>query len=189
MKARSPFVPWLAVAAGLMFGAVFSGAAESSAKSPETKLRPLVFGSIERMHRFGDIYLSSQPSKEDFELAKEAGFRTVINLRKEEELDWDEKGAVEKLGMEYQNLGFKAPEELTDRILDEVRQLLASSDKMPILLHCSSANRVGAAWLAHRVLDGGLGFEDARLEAETVGLKLPAYVERARSYIGRRAKK
>jgi protein tyrosine phosphatase (PTP) superfamily phosphohydrolase (DUF442 family) len=113
----------------------------------------------------------------------------VINLRKEEELDWDEKAAVEKLGMEYHNLGFKAPEELTEEIFNTARQLLSRADKKPILLHCSTANRVGAVWLAHRVLDDGLSFEEARIEAETVGLKLPAFAEKARSYIGRRAAK
>ncbi len=189
MKSRARFVPCLAIAAASVFAAVALGAAGGSAKSPYAELRPLAWGTVERMHRFGEIYLASQPSKEDFELAKEAGIKTVINLRKKEELDWDEKAAVEKLGMEYHDLGFKTPEELTDEIFDTARRLLASTDKNPILLHCSSANRVGAIWLAHRVLDDGLSFEQARIEADAVGLKLPAFADKARTYIGRRTAK
>ena len=51
-----------------------------------------------------------------------------------------------------------------------------------MILHCSSANRVGAVWLAHRVLDGGLKYNEALSEAKTVGLKLPAYEERVKEY-------
>jgi hypothetical protein len=38
------------------------------------------------------------------------------------------------------------------------------------------------------VLDGGLAYEAALAEAKTVGLKLPAYEEKARDYIERMQK-
>jgi protein tyrosine phosphatase (PTP) superfamily phosphohydrolase (DUF442 family) len=88
--------------------------------------------------------------------------------------------------MEYFNFPFKTPTQLSDEIFDAARKVLNDQSKKPILLHCSSANRVGAIWLAHRVLDHGLSFDDAAKEAETVGMKLPAFKDKAKDYIDRK---
>ncbi|NOS98997.1 MAG: hypothetical protein HOP29_00025 [Phycisphaerales bacterium] len=147
------------------------------------KLEPYECGSVQRLHTMNGVFLASQPQREDFQHAKDGGIKTIVNLRPHGELDWDEQAYVEGLGMEYQHIPFKSPEELTDDVFDRSRELLNDADRRPLMMHCSSANRVGAVWLAHRVLDGGLPYEEALREAETVGLKLPAYAERARAYI------
>ncbi|HET9795142.1 MAG TPA: protein tyrosine phosphatase family protein [Thermoanaerobaculia bacterium] len=178
-----------ALAALLGVGALARAAGEPATSTPSApaapKLESLTWGSVERMHRFDGLYLASQPSKEDFELARESGVRTVVNLRKPSEIDWDEKAVVDGLGMEYENLPFKEPEEMTDALLDAARRVLASAEKKPILLHCSSANRVGAVWLAHRVIDDGVAYPEALAEAETVGLKSPAFRDRVKEYVDR----
>ena len=150
------------------------------------KLEPYQCGTVQRIHTLGGVFLASQPATEDFKHAAEGGIKTVLNLRKDGELDWDEKVTVEKLGMSYHALPFKAPAELTDDVLDEARKFLNDTANRPLLVHCASANRVGAVWLAHRVLDAGLSFEEAELEAKQVGLKLPAYTERVKQYIATR---
>lgn len=106
-----------------------------------------------------------------------------------EEFEFDEATLVADLGMRYENVGFQDPDTLTDEIFDRVRALLKDPAKKPILLHCSSANRVGAVWLAHQVLDDGLGFDDALAEATTVGLRVPALEAKAKGYIQRQQKK
>jgi hypothetical protein len=53
------------------------------------------------------------------------------------------------------------------------------------LVHCFSAGRVGAAWLAHRVLDDGLSVEAALDEANTIGLKKDDYIQKAKDYVQR----
>jgi len=71
---------------------------------------------------------------------------------------------------------------LTPKVFDKARKLLRTSEK-PILLHCSSANRVGAVWIPFRALDMGIPLEQAVEEAKTIGLKTPAYEEIARQYV------
>lgn len=149
-------------------------------------LEPAFLGSTEKVHRYGTIWLASQPAKEDLPLAGELGVLSVISLRKPGEIDWDEGAAVRELGLAYLNPAFESSEELTDEIFDTVRERLAAAAESPVLLHCGSANRVGAIWLAHRTLDGGLAYGDALCEAESVGLRSAALRERARSYIERR---
>ena len=157
----------------------------SSAEKPKRVLESASLGTTESVHRFGDIWLASQPAKDDLELAKELPIRTVINLRKKSEIDWDEEAAVRALGMIYVNVAFQTPEELTDAVFDAARHTLTLPENAPLLLHCASANRVGTIWLAHRVLDDGLAYDDALAEAVTVGLKNPAFREKARDYIAR----
>jgi uncharacterized protein (TIGR01244 family) len=149
-------------------------------------LEPYTCGSIQRLHTYGGVFLASQPAPEDFAQAKAGGVRTVINLRRDDEQPgFDERAHVEGLGLAYAQVPFNSEAELTDAVFDRGRELLESAER-PILLHCASANRVGALWLPWRVLDGGLSVEAALAEAKTVGLKSPAYEAKALDYIARK---
>ena len=132
---------------------------------------------------FDDVVLAGQPRPCDLEEARRRGTTTVVNLRLPDEVtEFDEAALVTKLGMRYHNLGFGSAEELTDDLLTRARAILADPVRRPLLLHCASANRVGAIWLAYRVLDCGESYDDAREEATKVGLRSAAYEKRARDY-------
>ena len=150
------------------------------------RLEPYDLGAVQKTHAFGKVLLSGQPQPDDLEQARSRGLKTVISLRTDGELNWDEARIVRDLGMDYFVVGFRAPAELTDTVFDRVRELLGDRQRHPLLLHCASANRVGAVWLAHRVLDHGVDFDEAHREAEAVGLKSREYLARARDYVERR---
>lgn len=152
------------------------------------KLEPYTCGSVQRLHTFAGIFLASQPEPADFEQAKRGGVKTVINLRHaKEQAGFDEAAHVAALGLGYVSLPWDGPDQLTDAVFDRARELLSSVEK-PVLLHCSSANRVGAVWIPYRVLDGGLDLEAAVAEAKVVGLKSPDYERKAREYVARHVK-
>ncbi len=158
----------------------------SKAAAKEAAPEPATLGQIARLSRSGDVLLASQPKPGDFEVAKDFGVKTVINIRPEREMaGFDERAKVEQLGMRYEQPAFGSPEELTDAVLDENLRLLREAPR-PILLHCSSANRVGAVWLAHRVIDDGVDYETALAEAQAVGLRSEAYEKVVKGYIERR---
>lgn len=157
---------------------------EPTAKVPDKPV-PCELGAIRKLHRVDDLYLAGQPSADDLRLAAKQGIRTVINLRTEEELTFDERAVLKELKLEYHHLPFRAPETLTDKVFDETRRLLRSEKSRPVLLHCASANRVGAVWLVTRVLDEGVHWDRALVEAKTIGLSTPAYEQKAREYIER----
>jgi len=147
------------------------------------KLEPYECGTITRLHTMGGVFLASQPSPSDFEQAQKGGVRSVINLRHaSENTEFDEPAVVAELGLNYYNLPWNGPDELTDKIFDDSRELLKTVER-PILLHCSSANRVGAVWIPYRVLDQGADMETAVEEAKVIGLKSPDYEARARDYV------
>ncbi len=175
MKSSMPVV--------LLLSAVLSLAA-CSARRTAPKLEPSSCGTVQRVHTFDGVYLASQPAAEDFRQAKTDGIHTVLNLRLPGELkEFDEPALVRELGMEYIAIPFQSPESLTPQVIDNVRALLNDPARRPLLVHCHSANRVGAVWLAHRVLDGGLDWDAALAEAKLVGLKSPALEAAVRQYI------
>lgn len=152
------------------------------------QLEPYECGTVQRLHTYQGVFLASQPAAADFEQAKMGGVKSVINLRHHaENKDFDEQKVVTDLGLTYHNVPWNGPDQLTDAKFDEVRSLLASVER-PILLHCSSGNRVGAMWLAHRVLDHDLSYDAALAEAKIVGLTSPDYEKKAADYIARMSK-
>jgi len=140
-------------------------------------------GTTRNVHSCEGLFLSGQPSQQDVKVIKEQGIKRVISLRQEGEIDWQEGTVVQDAGLEFVAIPFAAPDTLTDQVFDQVRKLLQDSAQTPTLLHCGSANRVGAVWLTHRVLDQGVPLEVALKEARQIGLRTPAYEERAKQYI------
>jgi len=146
-------------------------------------------GKTVNVHSCGSLLLSGQPAPEDIEEIKALGIKRIISLRPADEIDWNEKAAVEGAGLEYLNLPLKQPDSMTDDVLDQARKLLQDAGQTPTMLHCGSANRVGAVWLTHRVLDEGVPLEAALQEAKTIGLRSPEYEAKARDYIQRHAER
>lgn len=153
---------------------------EETKESP--KLEKVEIGSIKILSRLGDYYFAGQPSKEDFGLLKEKGFKTIVNLRPMKEQGWDEGELVKGLGMRYENVPFGRDVPLTDEVFAQSRELLRNAEK-PLMLHCKSSNRVGAIWYAARVLDQGVDEAAALAEAKAAGLRSQALIDRANAYV------
>jgi len=148
---------------------------------------PATLGALQKVHAADGIWLAGQPSAADLALLPALGVHTVVNLRPaKEQPDFDEQALVEGLGLSYVSVPFGSPAELDDAIFTELRTLLAETEQ-PFLVHCASANRVGAVWIPFRVLDQGLALEAAVLEAKAIGLKTPEYEAMARDYVARHA--
>ncbi|MEZ6093358.1 MAG: methyltransferase domain-containing protein [Pirellulaceae bacterium] len=139
-------------------------------------------GQIKNVHRVGDLFLSGQFQPEDIAQLKALGIKTVISLRTDGELDWDEAQKLDDAGIKYENFPFRSVDSLTTDLIDSVRDRLKNRNA-PMLLHCASANRVGAVWLTYRVLDENIDLDTATTEAMEVGLSKPDLAERAREYI------
>lgn len=163
------------------------------AQTEETKTEPQVkkvlkleaceLGTTYNVHRLGKIYLAGQPSAADFSIAKKDGIKTIINLRTPAEFRFDEKAVLKELALEYHHIPFAAPDSLTDEVFEKSLKVLGNKKKQPVLLHCASANRVGAIWLVHRVLTDKVSFDKALKEAKDVGLKSSPYETKAKAYI------
>lgn len=118
------------------------------------------------------LLAAGQPTAEDLAEIAAAGFKTVLDLRAPtEERGFDEPALVRELGLTYVNLPFVSSE-LDAATLDRFRELLRTAER-PVLVHCGTSNRVGAALLAHWLLDAKLDLPSARERAAAAGLKSP----------------
>lgn len=126
-----------------------------------------------------------QPSVTAYAKLAASGFHSVLNLRTaQEDVNLkEEKNAVEKAGMRYINI----PIVSTAPTSGQVTEFLAAvQDKslQPIMIHCASANRVGALWMIYRVLGQGWPLEKALQEATRIGLTSSTLKRFAIDYIG-----
>ena len=150
--------------------------------STTQSLETAELGSTKNVHTLGNTVFAGQFQQDDIPTLKEAGITQVISLRKDAELDWNEAKAVTAAGLKHASIAFQAPGELTDEMFQQLRDLLGKEEGKT-MMHCGGGNRVGAVWIAHRVLDDGVELEAAIDEAKTIGLKSEPLKERAIEYI------
>ena len=67
--------------------------------------------------------------------------------------------------------------------VEDFIKAVKDTNNQPMLIHCGSANRVGAFWMIHRVIDQGWPEDKASEEATKVGLTSPVLKNFAHEYI------
>ncbi|MBV1911193.1 MAG: hypothetical protein KUG78_17995 [Kangiellaceae bacterium] len=130
---------------GLLF--VISSAAGAEQLKPGLELDTLDMSHTANPAK--NLITGGQPSLLDLSRLAEAGTKLIINLRGNGEFsEFDEKEAVEKLGMKYISIPVAGGSEIN---LDNAKQLDRALNNLtlPVLVHCASSNRVGGL-LAYR---------------------------------------
>ena len=161
-----------------------AGGSGSEVATPYAVERAVEREGVAPLFRAGPVLLAGQPGEEALAALARDGVTTVIDLRRaSEERGFDEPTVVRSLGMNYVALPFGGDQPLTDAVLDHARGALRAHADGDVVLHCASANRVGAVWLAARVLDQGVALETALDEAHAIGLASTEYEDAARAYV------
>jgi uncharacterized protein (TIGR01244 family) len=116
------------------------------------------------------IAAAGQPSPEAMPRLGAMGFKTVLNLRMPGEGGpANEREVVESQGLRYVAVPMTAASfSLAD--VETVEKVLNDPAAGPVLIHCASANRVGATWaavLARR----GQSLDDALARGHEAGLR------------------
>ena len=130
------------------------------------------------------IATGGQPTDSAFAKLAANGYRAVLNLRTASEgADLQrERESVEKVGLRYVNIPIVSNAPRPEQV-DEFIKAVKNPDNQPMLIHCASANRVGAFWMIYRVVDQGWPEEKALDEATKIGLTSPALKAFAHEYI------
>jgi uncharacterized protein (TIGR01244 family) len=130
-----------------------------------------------------------QPTEKAFAKLAEQGFKSVLNLRTAGEgVDLArEREMVEKAGMNYISIPIVSSAPKLEQA-DEFIKAVGDKSHQPMLIHCGSANRVGAFWMIYRVVAQGWPQDKALDEARRIGLTSPALKAFAESYISSHGK-
>lgn len=136
-----------------------------------------------------DVATAGQPEREDFEHLAGAGYKTIIDLRTPEEpRGLDEPEVVRRAGgMEYVNIPV-GHEDVDDATFERFREIMTDPERRPVLVHCTSANRVGALLIPYLILDEGKVPDEAVRMASEVGLRSAELKQAALRYATRRPK-
>lgn len=159
-------------------------AVQSHGISPADVSGPQSFGAADNVMHLKHIYVSKQPDEQGFVEAAQEGVTVVINTRLPDEIDWDERAAVESAGMVYYNIPMsKKGDSLDAATMHRITKLVEQHRDEQILMHCGSGNRI-SAWLAtHLVEDHGMDTQSAIGIARQMGLTKSGLEKRVRTYL------
>lgn len=128
------------------------------------------------------VATAGQPLVDHFRRLADAGYKAVIDLRHPDEpRGFDEPAAVREAGLRYENIPV-APPAPGDAEFDRFRSVLRNPANRPVLVHCASANRVGALLIPYLVLDEGRTTDESLRLAQQVGLRSQELAEAALRY-------
>ena len=116
------------------------------------------------------IISGGQPSTEQLTAARDAGYKTVINLRLADERGvGDEPDFVAGLGMEYVSLPIAGSAGLTKENVLAFAEALETAE-YPLVLHCGSGNRIGAMFALKAFWVDGTSAQEALQIGRNSGL-------------------
>jgi uncharacterized protein (TIGR01244 family) len=123
-----------------------------------------------------------QPTAAGLRQLQELGFRTVVNLMSEAEDTRAEQDAVRTVGLRYVSVPI-TPDRFRREDAETVAKVIEDIDAQPVLLHCSSGNRVGGVWTVLQVIKGE-PYEKAEAEGRQIGLRSPAMLDAVKRVLG-----
>jgi len=107
------------------------------------------------------VISGGQPSPEQLSAARNAGYKTVLNLRLPDEKGiGNEPEIVAGLGMEYVSLPINGSAGLTRENAEAFAKALETTE-YPLVIHCGSGNRIGALFALKAFWVDGVSAEEA----------------------------
>lgn len=140
----------------MVLAAVLATAASASESDPVLTLKVDLqeVTSTGEVAPVNGVTTAGQPDAAALAVFAKQGYKTVIDLRSpRENRGLDEETAVDGLGMKYINLPIAGLDAINFDSARKLDELIANADG-PVLVHCGSANRVGALLALSKSLDG-----------------------------------
>lgn len=162
-------------AAVILAGSVPARAQAPSSPSDRARLDQLqqsLQGDVPRILCLSDeVATAAQPSDAAYAKLAASGFHSVLNLRTAEEgVDLEkERKLVTSAGMRYFSIPVVSSAPRAEQA-DEFIRVVKDKSNHPMLIHCASANRVGAFMMIYRAVEHGWREDDAYKEAVKIGL-------------------
>lgn len=109
-----------------------------------------------------------QPFPDGIVWLKQAGFKKVVHVAGTAEIDDAAQKLFEREGIQYIRIEMN-PDRLDAPLVNQFSGAIASNENTPVFVYDRDGSRLGALWMAHRVLDEKASVSQARAEAESIG--------------------
>jgi protein tyrosine/serine phosphatase len=134
---------------------------------------------VERFHRVDDrLFRGAQPTQAGLKSLWDTGVRTVISLRDDNDIGYDERKVAESLGMKWINIPiqdgsfFAQSRRIPDDAIRAFFDAVDSAGPGPIFVHCRrGTDRTGAIVAFYRIARQEWPSEKAAKEARDVGMR------------------
>ena len=131
---------------------------------------PKSLAEIDSFHAMGDkLGTAGQPTQEQFQIIRAAGFEAVINLAlpTSDNAMVNEGSVVTGLGMSYVHIpvDFKAP---AARDFGVFCRVMEAFDGRPVFVHCAANMRVSVFVFLYRILRQGVSPADAERDLHAI---------------------
>lgn len=120
------------------------------------------------------VYRGSKPKTDaDFRLLRSKGVKTIVNLQFLPLLDWREKKAAKKHGIEYLTVSISgSPVEPSEKHVAEILTLLRNRRRQPIFFHCAlGRDRTSLIAALYKVYFLGMSQKDGWRDMKNAGFK------------------
>jgi len=123
-----------------------------------------------------NFYLAAQISPNDLPAYQEAGIKTIINNRPDNEEPGqisaaDMAAAAKEYGIDYHYLPMVNGQPLPPTLVDDFKTVLDNSDA-PVLAHCRSGMRSSFLWALGQIPTGSISVDEAIDAVQAVGIPL-----------------
>jgi uncharacterized protein (TIGR01244 family) len=106
---------------------------------------PCLVAGMASCAQTGNLLIGSQPTPAALQALAQEGYQTVVSTRGLHELDWDERAAVEGLGMTFVPIPMEKPvTAITNLEVTELDAVMRQGQRT--VLHCASGNRAASLW-------------------------------------------
>lgn len=180
-KKTLPVRSFLALALVLGLAATLGAWQAASSQAVQAPVGDAVVGVRNFTHVDSTIACGGTLSPEAFASLKQAGYKSIVNLRPASEKGAnveDEQKAAREAGLKYIHLPF-ASTSPDIAMVDEFLKAVVLPDNQPMLLHCASGGRASMFWAVKRVMIDGWPVDKAMSElpylAKNVGQPLRAF--------------
>lgn len=138
---------------------------------------------IEKVIKFENLYISSQPSEKSFDWIIDNSIDHIINLRDKDELDFTfEIEACSRNDISYDQFPITSNGKYILENLEKLNKLISDKDKT-YLIHCGTANRVLAWLLTYLPVHREMSFNDSEKFVANLGFKGSDLLEQAKKLL------
>jgi protein tyrosine phosphatase (PTP) superfamily phosphohydrolase (DUF442 family) len=116
------------------------------------------------------VSAGQRPDLDGLDWLKAKGFKTIIHVKRPQDMDDTDRGQVEKRDMKFVSLPV-TPETLTSEWIDEFNRVIGDTTARPVFVYGQDPPTAAVVWYLHLRTAEFLTHDEARVRAGRLGLK------------------